>query len=66
VVVWRAKLYFSLNSIKKACEKYLILKHVSLLKHVLLTCQETHVNLICRLQKISYKPVCRKFHTTHI
>jgi hypothetical protein len=28
---------------------------------VFLTCQGTHVNLICGLYEISYKPVCRKF-----
>jgi hypothetical protein len=32
-----------------------------LLKHVLLACQWTHVNLICRLYEISYKLVCKKF-----
>jgi hypothetical protein len=30
-------------------------------QHELLTCQWTHVNLICGLYEISYKPVCRKF-----
>jgi hypothetical protein len=30
-------------------------------QYVIFTCQETHVNLICGLQKISHKPVCRKF-----
>jgi hypothetical protein len=30
-------------------------------QHVFFTYQETHVNLICGLQIISYKPVCKKF-----
>jgi hypothetical protein len=49
-------LSFFIKVIKKACEKYMLLK-----QYVIFTCQETHVNLICGLQKISHKPVCRKF-----
>jgi hypothetical protein len=40
---------FFINSIKKACEKHILLK-----QHVFLTCQWTHINLICGLYEISY------------
>jgi hypothetical protein len=42
--------------IKKTCEKHMLLK-----KHVILTCQGTHVNHIRGLYKIFYRPLCRKF-----
>jgi len=45
-----------INAIKKACEKHMLLK-----QYVILTCQETHVNLICGLYEISYKLICKKF-----
>jgi hypothetical protein len=48
--------FFLINAIKKACEKHMLSK-----QHVLLTCQWTHVNLLCGLYEIFYKPVCRKF-----
>jgi len=48
--MWEANIFF-INAIKNACEKHL------LLKHVFLACRETHINLICGLYKISYKPV---------
>jgi len=44
--------YFFIDAIKKACEKYMLLK-----QHVFLTCQETHVNLICRLYEIIGIPI---------
>jgi hypothetical protein len=47
--------YFFINAIKKAREKHMLLK-----QHVFLTCEETHVNLICGLYKISYKPIYRR------
>jgi hypothetical protein len=51
-------MYFShvINAIKKASEKYMLLK-----QNVILTCQGTHVNLICKLYEISYKPIWKKF-----
>jgi hypothetical protein len=52
---------FSINAIKIACEKHILLKH-----HVLLTCQGTHVNLIYELYEISYKSICRKFLSIYI
>jgi hypothetical protein len=48
--------FIFINAIKKACKKHLLLK-----QHMFLTCQWTHVNLICGLYEISYNPVCRKF-----
>jgi hypothetical protein len=47
---------FLINAIKKVCEKHMLLK-----QHVILTCQWTHVHLICKLYEIFYKPICRKF-----
>jgi len=53
--IWELHIFF-INVIKKTCEKYLLLK-----QHVFFTWQWTNVNLICRLYKISYKSICRKF-----
>jgi hypothetical protein len=43
-------IFLFINAIKKTCEKHIRLKQPMLLKqHVLLTCQLTHVTLICGL-----------------
>jgi hypothetical protein len=47
--------YFFISAIKKECEKYILLK-----KHVFLTCQWIHVNLICELYNIFYKQIRRQ------